>query len=44
MLEPDLQASSEADWLQEFTMVQTDAGGTCAFAPRASVPGRLPPA
>ncbi len=28
MLEPDLQASSEADWLQEFTMVQTDAGGT----------------
>jgi hypothetical protein len=28
MLEPDLQASSEAEWLQEFTMVQTDAGGT----------------
>jgi hypothetical protein len=28
MLEPDLQASSEADWLQEFTMVQTDPGGT----------------
>jgi len=28
MLEPDLQASSEADWLQEYTMVQTDAGGT----------------
>lgn len=28
MLEPDLQASSEAEWLQDFTMVQTDAGGT----------------
>ena len=28
MLDPDLQATSEADWLQEFTMVQTDAGGT----------------
>jgi len=28
MLEPDLQAANEADWLQEFTMVQTDAGGT----------------
>jgi hypothetical protein len=28
MLEPDLQATSESDWLQEFTMVQTDAGGT----------------
>lgn len=28
MLEPDLQASSEADWLESFTMVDTDAGGT----------------
>ena len=28
MLEPDLVATSEADWLQDFTMVQTDAGGT----------------
>jgi hypothetical protein len=28
MLEPDLVAGSEAEWLQEFTMVQTDAGGT----------------
>ena len=28
MLEPDLQAANEAEWLQEFTMVQTDAGGT----------------
>ena len=28
MLEPDLQASSEADWLEGFTMVETDAGGT----------------
>ena len=28
MLEPDLQASNEAEWLQEFTMVQADAGGT----------------
>lgn len=28
MLDPDLVASSEADWLQEFTMVQADAGGT----------------
>jgi hypothetical protein len=28
MLEPDLQAANEAEWLQEFSMVQTDAGGT----------------
>jgi hypothetical protein len=28
MLEPDLQAANESEWLQEFTMVQTDAGGT----------------
>ena len=28
MLEPDLQASSEADWLETFTMVETDVGGT----------------
>lgn len=28
MLEPDLQASSEAEWLEAFTMVETDPGGT----------------
>jgi len=28
MLEPDLQAANEAEWLQEFNMVQMDAGGT----------------
>ena len=28
MLEPDLQAANEGDWLQDFDMVQTDAGGT----------------
>lgn len=28
MLEPDLQASNEAEWLDAFTMVETDAGGT----------------
>jgi hypothetical protein len=28
MLEPDLQAANEAEWLDAFTMVQTDAGGT----------------
>ena len=28
MLEPDQQATSEADWLEAFTMVETDAGGT----------------
>jgi hypothetical protein len=28
MLEPDLQSASETEWLEEFTMVQTDAGGT----------------
>jgi hypothetical protein len=28
MLLPDQQASSEADWLEAFTMVDTDAGGT----------------
>jgi hypothetical protein len=27
-LDPDEQASSEAQWLEGFTMVQTDAGGT----------------
>jgi hypothetical protein len=28
MLEPDLQATNESDWLEAFTMVETDAGGT----------------
>ena len=28
MLEPDLQAANEAAWLESFTMVETDAGGT----------------
>jgi len=28
MLEPDLQAATEAEWLDAFTMVETDAGGT----------------
>lgn len=28
MLEPDLQAASETDWLDAFTMVHADAGGT----------------
>jgi hypothetical protein len=28
MLEPDLQANSEAEWLEAFTMVETDPGGT----------------
>src|SRR5262249_50081635 len=28
MLDPDEQATSEAQWLEAFTMVQTDAGGT----------------
>jgi hypothetical protein len=28
MLEPDLQAANEAEWLDAFTMVETDAGGT----------------
>lgn len=28
MLEPDEQATSESQWLENFTMVQTDAGGT----------------
>jgi hypothetical protein len=28
MLDPDEQATSEAQWLETFTMVQTDAGGT----------------
>ena len=27
-LDPDEQSSSEAQWLEGFTMVQTDAGGT----------------
>ena len=27
MLEPDLQAANEAEWLDAFTMVETDAGG-----------------
>ena len=28
LLEPDEQAASDAQWLEAFTMVQTDAGGT----------------
>jgi hypothetical protein len=28
LLDPDEQAASEAQWLEAFTMVQTDAGGT----------------
>lgn len=28
MLEPDLQAANESEWLESFAMVQTDAGGT----------------
>jgi hypothetical protein len=28
MLEPDLQAANETEWLDAFTMVETDAGGT----------------
>ena len=28
MLEPDLQAANEAEWLEAFTMAETDAGGT----------------
>jgi hypothetical protein len=28
MLEPDLVASSESEWLESFSMVSTDAGGT----------------
>jgi hypothetical protein len=28
LLDPDDQAANEAQWLQSFTMVQTDAGGT----------------
>jgi len=28
MLEPDLQATNETEWLDAFTMVETDAGGT----------------
>jgi hypothetical protein len=28
LLDPDEQAGSEAQWLESFTMVQTDAGGT----------------
>ena len=48
LLEPDLQATSEAHWLESFTMVQTDAGGTLRIrakslgeaAPCASGPAR----
>jgi hypothetical protein len=28
LLDPDEQAANEAQWLEAFTMVQTDAGGT----------------
>jgi hypothetical protein len=41
MLEPDLQAANEAEWLQDFTMVQTDAGGTLRI--RAKSLGSPPP-
>ena len=43
MLEPDLVATSEADWLQDFTMVQTDAGGTLRIRAK-SLGGAVPAA
>jgi hypothetical protein len=35
MLEPDLVVSSEADWLEAFTMVEADAGGTLRIRAKA---------
>ena len=35
LLDPDEQATSEAQWLESFTMVQTDAGGTLRIRAKA---------
>jgi hypothetical protein len=41
-LDPDEQASSESQWLEGFTMVQTDAGGTLRIRAKSLRPGSGP--
>jgi hypothetical protein len=41
-LDPDEQASSESQWLEGFTMVQTDAGGTLRIRAKSLRPGNGP--
>ena len=40
-LDPDEQATSEAQWLEGFTMVQTDAGGTLRIRAKSLHAGNL---
>ena len=41
-LDPDEQASSESQWLEGFTMVQTDAGGTLRIRAKSLRAGNSP--
>jgi hypothetical protein len=41
LLDPDEQAANEAQWLESFTMVQTDAGGTLRIRAKSLGTGNL---
>jgi hypothetical protein len=41
LLDPDEQATSESQWLETFTMVQTDAGGTLRIRAKSLGSGNL---
>jgi hypothetical protein len=41
LLDPDEQATSEAQWLESFTMAQTDAGGTLRIRAKSLGGGNL---
>jgi len=41
-LDPDEQANNEAQWLEGFTMVQTDAGNTLRIRAKSLRPGNSP--
>jgi len=41
LLDPDEQATSEAQWLESFTMVQTDAGGTLRIRAKSLGSGNM---
>jgi hypothetical protein len=41
LLDPDEQATSESQWLESFTMVQTDAGGTLRIRAKSLGGGNL---
>ena len=41
LLDPDEQATSESQWLESFTMVQTDAGGTLRIRAKSLGGGKM---